>query len=658
MPINFKQLADLLGPDGPLNKWGAYEARKEQLDMALEVAKAFNDGSLALIEAGTGTGKTLAYILPALLSRKKTVISTGLINLQDQIFYKDLKFIKKYFNANFLAVLVKGRDNYLCFMRYNALIRRQGRTDLLRTARQKEYLHDLTKWVETTATGEIIEMPDPLPKFFSKGTLGAVPEICKKPAECPFAEKCFWMRVKRQAQSADLILVNHHLFMADISIRLESANAVLPEWDAAILDEGHMAEDVATSWFGDSLQSWEVMQVAKNIVSLFETTPNLANLLDTALLFENTLENLPELFKDVESESELFPEDGDKENQKSIRQALESIKEMAITLIGLIPVLPHEHDDLEFEVLKSKLNRTAETAVKLLEAADPTCVYQIEKRSNGVELSVLPINGGEILGKALLDSKKPVVITSATLSSYGDFEFLKKRLALPPKTASLSLPSPYDYKNATLLYVPKHFPVPGEGDFFEAYITDVKRILKLSVGRALLLFTSIGMMKKTAKTLKDLLPWTLYVQGEQSRTVLLEKFKKDVSSVLLATLSFWQGVDVPGESLSVVIIDKLPFTRPNQPLFQARKKLIESQGGNGFTQFALPTMTLTLKQGLGRLLRSRTDTGLLAVMDKRLVDTWYGKQVLKSLPPSPLATSFEPVEAFLKKISPRAASRS
>jgi ATP-dependent DNA helicase DinG len=647
MPANSSQteIKKLLGPGGPLaTSWPGFQVRKAQIDMALEVTRAFKNSELVVIEAGTGTGKTMAYLLPAILSGKKTIISTGLKNLQEQIYQKDLVFIRKHFGGTFKVALLKGRENYLCLKKFLQLTKKTSLLDSASTPKgqAKEALFD---WAEQTVSGDLSELPSSIAKFYPPNLLSIPSEYCQN-QDCDQFQDCFITKAKRWAQASDLILVNHHLFMADLSVRRRGKGQVLPDWDAAVFDEAHLLEEIATSYFGYHLTSKELSSLAKETIKLMDKEESLA-------VFEKEFQTLDEAgialnsyFSAFDGELELFRDSQGQELKNYLALLQESVKTLASAAGKLMS------EDEETQILAKKLSMAAETILFLAEAKDKNYVYQVEKShyANEINLAAIPIKISPFLAEGFIQSGRTLIMTSATLGLKGDFSYFKDKMGLGSEIKTKTLPSPYNYKKQTLLYLPAHLPLPDQPDFDQALTEEIAKLLNLSQGRALVLFTSHRQMEKSSKVLAKKVKWRLLVQEEGQRSWLLSEFKKDINSVLLATYSFWQGVDVPGESLSSVIIDKLPFPRPNRPLIEARKRLIDEAGGNSFMEYFLPEAILTLKQGLGRLMRTETDQGLLAVMDPRLSKKHYGKKILENLPDSPQTADLKEVDLFFKKL--------
>ena len=630
-------LKELLGPGGRLAQlWPDFEPRPGQLAMALEVGRAFREGDFALVEAGTGTGKTLAYLLPALLSRKKTVVSTGLKNLQDQIFEKDLPFIRRFFGGGFRAARLKGRENYLCLYYLKIAL---SRLSLWPTAEGTE-LKRVAAAAAKAADGDRAEFA------FLPETSRLWAEI-SAPAErclgqrCPEFGDCFLWRARREAAAADLVLVNHHLFMADLAVRAGGFGEVLPAWEAAVFDEAHLLEEAATSHFGRTISSGALAALARDLDRALAGAKD-KQIKKLAEIFSRQGEALGQCFCLETQEKELWAE-GDPENEP-FRDFLLNLHHDALALARLLEA----RDGPEPAALAARLETAASGLLFIGEAADREFVYQAERRGRRLTLSALPLKISRRLD--FLNTGRPLVFTSATLSAGGDFGYFKDSLGLMPEIEGLVIDSPFDYPSRTLAYIPPHLPDPRSPGFPEAMTGEVEKLLLLSRGRALVLFTSYKNMNFAAGRLSDRLPWPILVQGQKARAALLDEFTRRTDSVLLATHSFWQGVDVPGESLSAVIIEKLPFPRPDRPLVKARAALMAEEGRRPFLDFFIPAAALILKQGLGRLLRRRQDQGLLAVLDSRLLKAGYGPKLLKDLPPAPLTTDLAKVAAFFQNI--------
>ncbi|MDR1051755.1 MAG: ATP-dependent DNA helicase [Deltaproteobacteria bacterium] len=667
-------VAKLLGPDGPLSRWSEFEPRPQQASMAREVAMTLDEGSLAIIEAGTGTGKTLAYLLPALLSGKRTVVSTGLINLQEQIYYKDLDFIRKHFRILFTAVILKGRDNYVCMRKA------RGQHLHYRTMRNvgpDSWQARFDAWLKDTKTGWKEDIPGDLmaalPARVSE-SLSSGQHSCRG-GRCRFQKSCFYVSARRQAANANIVLVNHDLFIADLVIRGGSDSSVIPEWEAAVLDEAHLLSEKATRWFGRSLSCSDVSltcrQLAeecedgslRNLSSVPQVVEICGRLADTLGFLEVQIEERlveeKRASADERWEKFLFPETNPR--SQTIKQLFARAADLCESANMLLPhpkedereedELPdNASDELRLDVFKNKLGAYAETSRLLAAADNPDLVYQFEKSRGDLVFSALPVEGGRILGERLKAADRPVVLTSATLATARTFSFTMARFGfLTGEARTKWLSSPFDYARNTLLFIPEHLPsVKDKDKYLPAFLEEVVPLLKLTKGRALLLFTSNDHMNYVADRLPRLVPYRVLVQNRHgAKSKILQDFTKDVSSVLVATSSFWQGIDVPGESLSTVVVARLPFEVPTSPLMLSRKALVDDRGGNFFNEYTLPQMILSLKQGLGRLLRRNTDRGVLAIFDNRVLTEFFGKKILASLPETRLVKKLDEAREFI-----------
>ncbi|MEW5724747.1 MAG: ATP-dependent DNA helicase [Thermodesulfobacteriota bacterium] len=607
--------------------------------MAEEVARALAESDTALVEAGTGTGKTMAYLVPALQAGYKTVISTGTKNLQEQIFFKDIPFIRRRLGTDFKAAYLKGRENYLCLHLYKAFLREPT----FPVPHEAVYLDALQKWAASTKTGDRAELTGFPEEFLTWSDLSAPGDRCLG-SKCPEYGDCFLWKARRQAAAADVVVVNHHLFMADLSVRAGGYGEVIPDYEAVVFDEAHHLEEVATQHFGLAVSSWRLARLKRDAERAVGRAGRMKpDILRALTALGHLADRLARDFFPRGEEIELWA--GDHPEMERLR---DFGWELAAVLDGLAAGLESTAEgDEEIEGLAGRTRDLGHDLRFILnEEADRRFVYWAERRGRGLFLRASPIDVAPFLAESLFGRGLPLVFTSATLTAGGSFDYFRQRLGLPPEVEGLSVESPFDYQRQSLLYVPRRLPAPGRPEHPPALAAEIRRLLELSRGRAFVLFTSYRNLNYVAEKLAPTLPWPCLVQGQAPRHALLEEFKRDVDSVLLATHSFWQGVDVPGESLSAVIIDKLPFPRPDRPLVRARADRLKEEGLDPFYGYSVPEAVITLKQGLGRLIRTKTDRGLLAVLDSRLLTRGYGRKFLESLPPSRLTHDLEEVARF------------
>lgn len=619
----------IFGPDGRLSKrMSGYEPRPQQTAMAESVAGAFTKGERVVVEAATGTGKTVAYLVPAILSGRRTIVSTATKTLQDQIHTKDLPMLAEVLPKRFTAVLLKGRTNYLCWWQYENF-----RTDpRFRRAEDRHWWPAIQKWAAATETGdraEIRELPD---DWGSWADLSIGGDGCLG-RECEFYDRCFVVRARQQAADADVIVVNHHLYFADLSLRTNQKAELLPSYEAVVFDEAHNLEEVAASWFGVAVSSWRIADLLGDILRFLEreqaltaaVTMTVADTRDRAKAFWGTVKRA--------AKDEPRVEYGDLADGP-LGDEIETAHRALEIKLGLLGQAIEGLNDAG-EIGTRLVERVEAIQVELnllVHREAPDLVYMVEVRGRGVFLQAFPIDVSPILRDLLYATCKTQVFTSATLTTDGHFGFFKKRMGLPKETAELKLEPVFDYMKQALLYVPDDLPPPSAQDFVEQLVPTLERLVNITDGRALLLFTSYRNMNRAFELLAPKLEVTTLRQGDRSRNALLEDFREDTSSVLFATASFWEGVDVQGESLSLVCIDKLPFASPWDPLVKARLKHIEDAGGHPFVHYQVPTAAITLKQGFGRLIRHRDDVGIIAILDQRIVKKSYGKRFLNSLP--------------------------
>jgi ATP-dependent DNA helicase DinG len=625
------------GRKGLLSEWHPnYEFRAGQLEMAEAVESALADKRHLIVEAGTGTGKTLAYLVPAILSGRRVVISTGTKNLQEQLFYKDVPFLEKHLGAPLRVCYMKGRANYACRQKiYDA-----ETEPVLTGLEEVADFQIIREWEKTTETGDRAEIKS-LPEASSAwAKIDARGDLCTG-QKCPQFERCFITRMHQKAQESDIIIVNHHLLFADLAVKRDDLAGIIPEYYAVIFDEAHDVEDVAGQYFGMAISSYQFEELTRDVSVLARRKEFGSVELDRILMIlGERAQHFFGLFIANEGRTGFRAHEAFLElNNEAYHDVLHALELVALQL-ELLRFGPEETIPL--------VNRARDMARKLefwMEGSDRTFVYWIERRGRGTFLQATPIDVSKLLDQRLFDRIDTVVLTSATLAVAGDFEFAKTRLGLRnPRT--LVVPSHFDYQKQALLYVPQTLPDPRSPAFTAAAAREIVEILTLSRGRAFVLFTSYQQMRLIYDRVSLEIPWQTLMQGTGPRSALLEEFRSTPNAVLFATSSFWQGVDVPGEQLSCVIIDKLPFAVPSDPVVEARIAAIRDDGGDAFHSYQVPQAAIALKQGFGRLIRSRTDRGVLSLLDNRVTKTRYGQIFFDSLPDYGFTTRREDVEKF------------
>ena len=643
-------VAAALAPTGPLARAvPAFETREAQLRLAAAVSDAFANGGVLLAEAGTGTGKTLAYLVPAILSGHRVLISTGTKNLQEQIYFKDLPVLREALGIPFTATYMKGRGNYLCLHRFEAW-RDSGS---IRTFDETQSIRMIDEWSQQTETGDRAELED-LPEdapFWPD--ISASAENCIG-AECPRYDDCFVTRMRQRAAASDLVIVNHHLLCADAAVRQNAYGEVIPACERAVIDEAHQLEDVATQYFGRGVSNYRFDALARDLdrAAASDLIADRAKAADLRTDVDPGPRSRPHVLLDACS---CFASKGGGgsggDSRIRIRPAHTArAAEAGLALIGALEAVEADialTKDLSEEVLAmARRAGEARDDIKfLLRADDPDYVYFLEIRGRGVYLRASPIDVSYIIREVLLDRMKTLVFTSATLTSDGSFEYFRSRLGVED-AEEIRLDSEFDYARQAILYLPRTMPDPRSPQFVQAAAREVVEILKRTNGRAFVLFTSYANLREVRAVVESELEFPILVQGTAPRSALLRDFKATPNAVLLATSSFWQGVDVVGEALSCVIIDKLPFASPGDPITAARIEAINARGGSAFGEYQIPLAVLALKQGLGRLLRHRLDRGVLAVLDPRLRTMGYGRRFLASLPPAPVTYALDDVARF------------
>lgn len=655
--LSLNDLEQIFGPEGILaQKLPGYETRPGQLAMAKSIAQTLLDGfesqgqyssknaiSLA-VEAGTGIGKTLAYLVPAALSRQKVIISTNTLNLQEQIISKEIPFLKKHIMPDLNAICMKGRQNYLCLYRWHQFTATPQRQLF---AGDQEIIK-IQDWIKDTTTGDRAELswlPDDSPLWH---TISSSTSQCLG-IHCPDASLCFINQLRKEAGRAQLLIVNHHLFFSDLGLRRFGNAEVLPRYEAVIFDEAHHIENIATKYFGNSFSHYQLIDLVQDI----EKTAKIS-------LPEMDQQKTIQLARAVASQADhfitIFPQERGRFPLIEFIENSASWADEYSTLTNQINSLAHHLEWLaqtgdNWNGMLRRCEEILTNLSRIIDDQDSSSVYWYEKKERTVALSASPIDITTELQEYLYEETRSVIFTSATLSTGGTFTYFLDRLGLPRETETLMLETPFDYVTRTRLYIPpNNFPEPNQPDFSKKILKQIYEILQASNGRALLLFTSISAMKSAYDYLYDRLDFLVLVQGSAPKSSLLAQFQQETHSVLLAVASFWEGIDVAGHSLSCVIIDKLPFEVPSDPVIMARINKIKEDGGNPFFDFQVPRAILSLRQGVGRLMRSSTDKGLLAIMDVRLFKKGYGKNFLKSLPASPITRNMQDVLNFFEEM--------
>jgi ATP-dependent DNA helicase DinG len=659
-------LRELLGPGGALSRvLSAYEARSPQLAMAAQVEHALARGRALVVEAGTGTGKTLAYLLPAARSGLKVVISTATKTLQEQLADKDVPLLRALgVDARF--AFLKGRQNYLCLLRFEQFLRNPTFA-----VREEAAVFDaIAAWAETTQTGDRAELSELPENLASWRDLSATADQCIG-ARCAHYDRCFVFRMRQKAAEADVIVVNHHLFFADLALRTSSAGdtgaAVLPKYDAVVFDEAHAVEEVATEHFGAQLSSFRVGELARDALRSLQDRPERVEALGLATrllregrdFFDVAVESAPErqtqLVRSsrkgggsppaVQSEGRWALIPGALRPAEAERQKLaEAIRALGAALSG---TGDEELGLLERRclVLNADLELFSETKRR------PDLIHWAESRGGHLFLHASPIDVKGLLQDKLYDRIGPVVFTSATLAVGGQLQYFAQRIGLSDDSGPLFplethvLASPFDYQSNAALYLPRQMPDPQDPAFAGAVAGELRALLPITSGRAFVLFTSLRNMRAVHGLLADELPWQVLLQGDAPKAQLLKRFRER-PSVLFASQSFWEGVDVPGEALSLVVIDKLPFASPAEPIVAARIDRLRAEGQDPFYRYQLPQAALALKQGFGRLIRSATDRGIVAVLDARMTRKGYGRLFLDTLPRCRTLSTSGEVAAF------------
>ncbi len=636
-------MRDVFGPGGFLERCmiGGYEHRRGQLEMAEMVHDAFEGHHHAILEAGTGTGKTLAYLVPAICSGRRVVISTATKSLQEQLFQKDIPFLQKHFAPNLKVAVMKGRSNFLCVAKMNAMADQA----LLKGLEELDAFQQIKQWSKLTETGDRAELTF-LPDDSDLWTrLDARRDTCSG-QKCPSFNPCFVTGMHQRAKDADLIIVNHHLFFADLALKQDDFGSILPEYSAVVFDEAHEMEDVASDYFGRQISNFRFEELARDA----DQTLRLLHLGTPAILrrTQRIRERSRTFFETFPPRDGKFPFSR-AEREAFLEQNRETYDDLASALKGFeteCAAMTQKPEEI-LRIARRSFELRQELTF-LFESNERNFVYWYERRNKGVFLAATPIDVSQILREKLFEQFDSVVLTSATLTVGNRFEFIRQRLGLD-HAKERGLPQEFDYTEQAMLYLPQAMPDVRNPAFTGRAADEIVNLLETSQGRAFCLFTSYSQMNELFERVRTRVPFPLLLQGTAPRSALLERFKNTSGAVLFATASFWQGVDVPGEQLSCVIVDRLPFAVPSDPIVAARVAALQEDGRNPFAEFQVPEAVLALKQGFGRLIRTKTDRGVLALLDNRIQRMAYGKIFLESLPKYRMTNNLAEVSKFLEK---------
>jgi ATP-dependent DNA helicase DinG len=683
---------------------GGFEPRDGQRRMADAVASVLDTGGTLLAEAGTGTGKTLAYLVPAILSGQRVLVSTGTKNLQEQIYFKDIPALDGTLGVSFTATLMKGRSNYLCLHRFQQMEGSYESRGMFepedvfdRRADESEksiFLPVLREWAARTQTGDRAELAD-LPEDLALWNhVSATAETCLG-GDCPQFSDCFVTRMRQRATESDVVIVNHHLLCADAAVRHGSFGEVIPSCTTLVVDEAHQLEDVATQYFGLAFSNYRIADFVHDAQRGLAAAATAQRLAESSGGGWNSrpIEDAARALTRVDDRARTFfarlstargPGAGQDSRLRYTGPAISDVAEDGLALAGALEafeaaltLVAQDQAGLNigpFDATPATVSVAATLAPQVLDAPgaaealstlqrragelhrdlrqllrgdDPDLVYYLETRGRGVFLRASPVDVSRLVREALFDRFRTVVLTSATLAVDGSFAYVKGRLGLR-EADEILVPGEFDYASQALMYLPRRMPTPKSPSFAAAVSRETVEILQRTRGRAFVLFTSYAVLRAVQRDIELALPYPVLVQGQAPRSTLIQQFRSTRNAVLLATSSFWQGVDVVGEALSCVIVDKLPFASPGDPVTAARIDTITAKGGDAFGDYQVPLAILALQQGLGRLIRHRTDRGVLAVLDPRLRTTGYGRRFLSALPPAPVTHDLDAIARFFR----------
>ncbi|ODU52905.1 MAG: helicase [Lysobacteraceae bacterium SCN 69-48] len=640
-----------LGEDAALARvLPGFRPRPAQQRLAVAVADAFERREVLLAEAGTGTGKTYAYLVPALLSGMKTIVSTGTRALQDQLYLRDLPRVRDALGVGLKTALLKGRANYLCRYRLE-----HAKGEPRFTSREQvSQFQRVVAWSGRTRSGDMAELESLAEDSPLLPVVTSTADNCLG-TECPFWSECFVVQARQRAQAADLVVVNHHLLLADLALKQEGFGEILPGAQAFVVDEAHQLPELAAQFFGEGLGARPLVELARDAVAECKEVPGALaavqqparDLEQAARALRAAMDNLPLRGTAWRALDEVDIEPAFQALEQSLRALSEAVAPLRQAAPGFDACHARAQDQLARlqrwlgEMVSGTFsgNESGEKNVP-----DTISVHWYELTPRGFRLQRTPLDVAAPLRAHREASNAAWVFTSATLAVAGRFDHVAQRLGIDDARELLE-PSPFDWDRQALCYLPKGLPEPASREFGSALLDALRPVLDASGGRAFLLFASHRALREAAEALQGS-PWPLFVQGTEPRHVLLQRFRESGNGVLLGTASFREGVDVAGDALSVVVIDKLPFAAPDDPVFEARLDAIRRAGGNPFRDEQLPQAVIALKQGAGRLIRTETDRGVLVLCDPRLLGKTYGRTFLESLPPLPITRELSDVRAF------------
>ena len=631
--------------NGPLsNIIEGYQLRPSQVEMANMVDSALLKQESLIIEAGTGTGKTFAYLAPALMKGGKVIISTATKNLQDQLFNKDIPKIREALNIPVKVNLLKGRSNYLCQLR------------LEETARQDQFVNEedgvhfekIKKFNDHSKTGEISEVQG-VPELASVWPMVTSTADHCLGQSCDFAKSCFFLKARKEALSAEIVIVNHHLFFADFVLKDEEVSEILPKANTIIFDEAHQLPDIASIFFGNNLSTNEILKLVQDIQALFEKIGKSKKKLATHSL---------QIIKNINNLRALFPAQNHRltyekiQNFEDFTSSLQSINNILLKFDKFFSLIDDQSP--EQKKIYERYSKVCEKLSPWLTKKNNNYVYWLDIFSKSIQLNMTPFSIAESFDKFKAENKMSWIYTSATLAVNESFNFFQSMMGLNQAKAK-KLDSPFDFKNNACLYVPNNMPEPNSVLFTLSLIKKIYPLIHAAKGRTFILSTSLKAMSEISALLKNEfdernINLPILTQGEDSKKILIDRFKSYGNAILIGSMSFWEGIDVRGSSLSLVIIDKLPFQSPGDPVFESKINRIKMQGENPFMTFQLPKAIITLKQGAGRLIRDEKDKGVLMICDPRIIDKPYGKRIWKSLPAFKRTRQEIDVTSFLKSL--------